>query len=57
MIHFEANVQEFGHSVSIEWTSAMPDYGAEERNLCPCRGLNSGRPSHIVSFTDTVEII
>jgi len=57
MTHFEANIQELGPSVSTEWTSAMPDYGGEERNICPCRGLNSGRPSVILSFTDTVKTI
>ena len=57
MAHFEANIQELGLSVSTEWTSAMPDNDGEERNICPCRGLNSGRPSRILSLTDTVKTI
>jgi hypothetical protein len=57
MAHFEANIQELGLSVSTEWTSAMPDYDGEGRNICPCRGWNSGRPSRILSFTDIVKSI
>ena len=48
-------IQELGLSVPTEWTLAMSDYGGEGINICPCRGWNSGRPSPILSFTDTVK--